>query len=175
MTTRKITWFLTISLFLFCTNTFSQTKYTGYFCTGPNELRPFKYTREYKKEGNDVFITLYKIYSETEGYYLNITATHYKSEQKIVVSIDDITVKSGGHISTSQISASQVDFYSNGNVNKMFGWAGEFKKMYDAQDVLPNDFALKFVSTKFENVKVVHIVKDEQLNSTKWYILDEKN
>ena len=126
------------------------TKYTGYFCTGMNELSPFKYTREYKQDG-DNYITLYKIYSPTEGYYLNITATHYKSENKIIISIDDITVKVGGHVSTQELT------YEEPSV-KIFGWPGMFKETYDAQNVLPNELALKFVSNKFQNVKVVSIV-----------------
>jgi len=32
---------------------------------------------------------------------------------------------------------------------------------------------LRFASDKFENINVVNIVKDDQENSTKWYILDD--
>lgn len=172
MKTKKIVGLLTISLLLLGTFGFAQTatKYTGYFCTGAtgNDLSPFKYTREYKNEGDGVFVTLYKIYSPTNGYYLNIKATHYKSEKRIVVDIDDITVKQYGHISTQEYSYDEPSL-------KMFGRQGAFKAQFDAQNVLPNELALKFVSGKYENVKVVHIVKDDQMNSTKWYILDEKN
>lgn len=168
--TKKTVGLLTILLILLTTNTFSQTttKFTGYFCTGVNEFSPFKYTREYKKEGDGVFITLYKIYSSTNGYYLNIKATHYKSEKRIVVDIDDITVKEFGHISTQEITYDEPSL-------KMFGRQGAFKAKFDAQNVLPNELAIKFVSTKYENIKVVNIVKDSQMNSTKWYVLDEKN
>ncbi len=145
------------------------TKYTGYFCTGASvdDNSPLKYTREYKQDG-DVFTTLYKIYSPTDGYYLNITATHYKSEKKIVVSIDDITVsKEFGHISTQEITYDEPSM-------KMFGYANALRANgMDEQGRLPNDLGLKFASIKFQNIKVVHIVKDS--STLKWYVLDEKN
>lgn len=156
---------MTLTLILLMSNAYSQTKYKGYFCTGANEFSPIQYTREYKEEG-DKYITIYKIYSSRNGYYLNITATHYKSEKRVVVDIDDITVKVGGHISTQEVSYDEPSM-------KMFGRQGAFKAQFDAQNVLPNEIAVKFVSSKYENVKVVHIAKDTGMNSTKWYVLDE--
>jgi hypothetical protein len=164
-----------IIILLFCLiaffptqNLFAQSaKYTGYYCTGLDDLTPIKYTREYT-EVADTFITTYKIYSPTYGHYLNITATHYKPEKKIVVSIDDITVSIGGHIHTEEIT------YDTPSM-KMFGRRGSFQSMFDAQGRLPNDLALKFVSKKYENVKVVNITRgvDYSDGSTSWYILDE--
>ena len=171
ITTKKIVGLLIISLILLATNIFSQTttKSTGYFCTGANELSPFKYTREYKKENDGAFVTLYKIYSPTEGYYLNIKATHYKFEKKIVVSIDDITVsKEFGHISAQEIIYEEPSL-------KMFGRANVFRAAgMDEQGRLPNDLGLKFADSKFQYIKVVNIVRDNQMNSAKWYVLDEK-
>ena len=158
---------LTLILVLTSTNAFLQIQYTGYFCTGVNQLSPFKYTREYKQEGSDTFITLYKIYSATNGYYLNITATHYKSEKKIVVNIDDITIKIGGHISTQEITYNELSL-------TLFGRPGRFKEMYDAQNVLPHELALKFVSNKFENVKIANVSRDVHGANLTWYVLDEK-
>ncbi|MEX0811101.1 MAG: hypothetical protein WD048_02715 [Chitinophagales bacterium] len=158
---------MTLTLILLMSNAYSQTKYKGYFCTGVNEFSPIQYTREYKEEG-DTYTTIYKIYSSRNGYYLNITATHYKSEKRVVVDIDDITVKVGGHISTQEVSYDEPSM-------KMFGRQGAFKAQFDAQNVLPNEIAVKFVSSKYENVKVVHIAKDTGMNSTKWYVLDEEN
>lgn len=140
-------------------------KYTGYFCTGVGKFAPFKYTRKYTESG-DTFITLYKI-SNKYGYYLNIKATHFKSQKKIVVDIDDISVKIYGHISTQEYVYEEPSL-------KWFGRQGSFKANFDAQNVLPNELALKFISGRFENVKVIHISKDTNMNSTKWYILDEK-
>ena len=44
---------------------------------------------------------------------------------------------------------------------------------WDKQNRLPNDLGVKFVSNKFENVKVNSIVKDNGYNATKWYVLDQ--
>ena len=165
VTTKKI---LICVLVLSFTNTFSQTtKYIGYFYTGVNNSLPLKYTREYKLQGGN-YVTLYKIISPTEGYYLNITATHYKKEKKIVVDIDDITVKIGGHVSTQEITYEEPSL-------KHFGRQGSFKQTFDAQNVLPNELELKFVDSKYEYIKVVTIARDDQMNYNKWYILDEKN
>ena len=95
--TKKIVGILILSLILLVINVFSQTlpKYTGYFISGADgNNSSFKYTREYLKDDSGNFITLYKIYDPEYGYYLNIMATHYKSEKKIVVDIDDVTVSS---------------------------------------------------------------------------------
>ena len=100
---------------------------------------------------------------------MKVTATHYKSEKKVVVSIDDVTVPSEyGHLSTQEITYEEPSL-------KMFGRQGDFKAMFDAQNVLPNEIAVKFVSGKFENVQVVHIAKNPSQETSKWYILDEKN
>jgi hypothetical protein len=152
-----------ISVLIF-TDAFAQKKYTGYFCTGVNENTPFQYSKEYI-EKKDTFITLYKIYSYNYGYYLNITATHYKTEKKTVVSIDDITVKTNGHISSQEIT------YENPSMTP-FGIVGYFKATVDAQNRLPDQLALKFFSSKFENVNIISVVKDDNLNSLKWYVLD---
>jgi len=74
-----------------------SSKFKGYLCTGDNEYSPFTYTRDYKQDG-DKYVTLYKIYSIDNGYYLNITATHLKSLKKISISIDDITVAKNSDI-----------------------------------------------------------------------------
>jgi hypothetical protein len=161
--------FTLLTVFIIFSQGYSQTtKYTGYFCTGVNEFSPFKYSREYKNENDTTYVTLYKIYSPTDGYYLNIKATHYTTKKQVVVDIDDISIKVGGHISTQEI------FYEEPSL-KMFGRQGSFKASFDAQNVLPNELALKFLSEKYQNIKVVYVVKDNSFNATKWYVLDEKN
>jgi len=42
----------------------------------------------------------------------------------------------------------------------------------DEQGRLPNNLALEFTDSKFENINVVDIIKDE--HSIQWYVLDEK-
>lgn len=163
---RFIKFNLVILLILFSINSNAQKKHTGYFCTGANKFSEFKYTREYS-EKQDTFITVYKIYNESYGHYLNITATHLKKEKKITVSIDDVTVPNG-HIYTHLLLYKEASM-------EIMGRMGEFKRTFDKQNLLPNEIAVYFVSPKFENIKVMHAMKDLGINSTKWYILDEEN
>ncbi len=141
--------------------------YTGSFCTGPDEYSPITFTREYQKSG-DNFITLYKISSTENGYYLNITATHLKSLKKITVGIDDITVNTNGHISSQEFKYDEPS-------TEAFGYRGYFQEQFDAQQKLPFDLALKFTSREFQYVKIASVVRDNQMGSTKWYLLDNKN
>jgi len=158
----------------FFPNAFSQTKtkYKGYFCTGVNKNSPFTYTREYKKDSGN-FVTLYKISTAQNGYYLDITATHYKAEKKVVVVIDDVYTKGtpfySGPVRTQEI-------YYDAPALKLFGTQGIVKQSMDGQNALPNELALKFTNNKYDYVKVASIAKGvDNLYALKWYVLDEKN
>ncbi len=158
-------------LSLISTNLLSQNsamKYSGYLCRGINDNIPFRYTREYKKDG-DNFVTIYKIYSLTAGYIQKITCTHYKSEKKVSISIDDITVSGGmGHLDTEE------ETYESLNL-KPFGRRGAVQEMFDAQSRLPNDLEVKFVSIKYDYIKVMNVTRGFNTYSgqTEWYVLDK--
>lgn len=140
----------------------------GSLCTGDNQFSRLTYKREYKHEGNN-FITVYKISSSENGYYLNITATHNKSKKNIIISVDDITVdKQFGHISTQKMSYKEPSL-------EVFGRTNIFKANgMDAQGRLPNNLELQFTGGAFENINVINIVRDDQIDATKWYVLDKE-
>lgn len=166
--TKAIKGLMTISLVLFMTNAYSQTKYTGYeYDLNTDDYYPFKYTREYKEEG-DTFITIYKIYHPTKGHHaFTVTATHYKSEKKVKVDVEDAGGGIFAHINdeeTTYETPSMEPFGFRGTVGALGG------------NRVPNQLMVKFVSNKYENVKVVHINASEPGTSNFYfYVLDEKN
>lgn len=165
--TKVIKGLMTISLVLFMTNAYSQTKYTGYeYDLNTDDYYPFKYTREYKEEG-DTFITIYKIYHPTKGHHaFTVTATHYKSEKKVKVDVEDAGGGIFAHINdeeTTYETPSMEPFGFRGTVGALGG------------NRVPNQLMVKFVSNKYENVKVVHINASEPGTSNFYfYVLDEK-
>lgn len=142
----------------------AQKRYSGHFVHALDWYQ-ITFTREFQ-ENENVFTTIYRISSRENGYYLDVKATHYKNEKKIVVDIDDVTVKGGVHISTQELTYEVPS-------TEMFGLKGAFKAQFDAQNQLPNKILVQFVSNKFENVKVLEIRKgDQYYNQQKWYRLD---
>ena len=142
------------------------SEFNGFFCTENGEYLPLTYTRQYEHEG-DNFTTIYKVSQPGNGYFLNIIATHYKSKKKIIINIDDVSVsKELGHISTQEFT------YENPSLER-FGRPNLLRANgMDEQGRLPNNLALEFTDSKFENINVVDIIKDE--HSIQWYVLDEK-
>jgi len=166
--TKAVKGLMTITLVLFMTNAYSQTKYTGYeYDLNTDDYYPFKYTREYKEEGA-IFKTIYKIYHPTKGHHaFTVTATHYKSEKKIKVDVEDAGGGIFAHINdeeTTYETPSMEAFGFRGSVGALGG------------NRVPNQLMVKFVSNKYENVKVVHINASEPGTSNFYfYVLDEKN
>lgn len=166
--TKAIKGLMTISLVLFMTNAYSQTKYTGYeYDLNTDDYYSFKYTREYKEDG-DIYKTIYKIYHPTKGHHaFTVTATHYKSEKKVKVDVEDAGGGIFAHINdeeTTYETPSMEAFGFRGSVGALGG------------NRVPNQLMVKFVSNKYENVKVVHINASEPGTSNFYfYVLDEKN
>ena len=156
-----------LTVFANPTKTFGQTKYTGYqYVMNDDDYYSFKYTREYKEEGN-VYTTIYKIYHPTKGYHtIKITATHYKFENKVKVDVKDAGGGIFAHINdeeTTYETASMEPFGFRGTVGALGG------------NRVPNQLMVKFVSNKFENVKVVHVNGTEPgTDNFIFYVLDEK-
>ncbi len=159
---------LTITLVLFMTNiSYSQTKYTGYeYDLSTDDYYPFKYTREYNEDGN-VYKTIYKIYHPTKGHHaFTVTATHYKSEKKVKV---DVEQAGGGIFAHIRDEETTYDTPSM----KAFGFRGTVGTL--GGNRVPNQLMVKFVSSKFENVKVVHVGSSDPTSSNFYfYVLDEK-
>jgi len=147
---------------------YSQTKYTGYeYDLNTDDYYPFKYTREYKEEG-DVFKTIYKIYHPTKGHHaFTVTATHYKSEKKVKVDVEDAGGGIFAHINNEETT------YETPSM-EAFGYRGTVGAL--GGNRVPNQLMVKFVSNKYQNVKVVHINASEPGTSNFYfYVLDEKN
>lgn len=159
---------MTISFLFIFTSAFTQTKYTGYqYVLNDDEFYAFKYTREYQEEG-DVYKTIYKIYHPTKGYHtITITATHYKSDKKVVVEVEDAN---GGIFASMN---KEETTYETPSLDA-FGFRGAVGGLGGKR--VPNQLMVKFVSYKYENVKVVHVNGTEPGTSNFiFYVLDEKN
>lgn len=166
--TKTLKSLLTLMLILFISNAYSQTKFTGYeYDIDTDDYYPFKYTREYKEDG-DIYKTIYKIYHPTKGHHaFTVTAIHYKSEKKVTVDVEDAGGGIFAHINkeeTTYETPSMEAFGFRGTVGALGG------------NRVPNQLMVKFVSNKFQNVKVVHINATEPGSSKFYfYVLDEKN
>ena len=167
---------LTLTIGLFATSmtygqttkkaTTAQTLMTGYqYLMSTNNFTSFKYSRTFSTSG-DNFVTKYKIYHPVKGtYILTITATHYKSDKKVEVVIEDTN---GGIFSeinkeeTTYETPSLATFGFRGSVGALGG-----KKV-------PNQLAVKFTSAKFENVKIASVLGSHENNDFEFFVLDEK-
>lgn len=150
---------------LFVGNIYSQTKYTGYYYSvNLDDYSSFKYTREYKENGN-VYETIYKIYHPTKGFHIyTVIAKHIKSEKKIIVRSENA---GGGNFS---LLNEEDTTYENPSM-EFFGYGG----ISNFTDNAPNQLMVKFVSDKYENVKVAHLYASKENSDYHFFILDEEN
>ncbi len=116
----------------------------------------FRYTREYKENG-DNYITIYTIYHPiTNRHSHTITATNYKSEKLIVVSVDDAKGNIFSHIreekTTYEIPSEEI-----------FGFRGVCGEL--AGDRCPNQLSVGFVSDRYENVNVFEVASSRPESS----------
>jgi len=158
----------TVLLTVFLTSAYSQTKYTGYqYVLNSDDYISFKYTREYKTVGEN-YVTIYKIYHPTKGHHaFTITATHYTADKKVKVDVEDAGGGIFAHINSEETT------YETPSLEP-FGFRGSVGALGGKR--VPNQLMVKFVSNKFENVKVVHVNATEPgTNNFYFYVLDEKN
>ena len=147
----------------------NPTLYTGYaYVLSSDDYIAIKYNRTYSGS-SDLFVTKYTIYHPTKGYaWMTVTATHDKINKKVDVSIDDTNEGVFSHINDETTS------YENASVEP-FGFRGAVGALSGKR--VPNQLEVKFVSNKFENVKVIHVLGSDKtdFNNTMYFILDEKN
>lgn len=163
---------LTVAIALLSLTTFAQTKsgqtlYTGYqYVVADDEYYDFKYSRKYSGSV-DEFVTTYTIYHPTKGYaYITITAKHYRSMKKVVVSVDFANEGILSHINSEETT------YETPSIDP-FGFRGSFGVIGGKR--VPNQLLVKFASNKFENVKVAHInATSPGTDDIIFYVLDEK-
>lgn len=147
-----------------------QTFHKGYvYHLGYDDYYPFKYTREYQEEEN-IYTTIYKLYHPQKGSHnYTITAVHDKLKKNVKVDIEKI----GGGIFFSEIREEETS-YEVASM-KPFGFRGNIGVL--GGNKVPNQLMVKFVSNKYENVKIVHVFGTPKVTPDDWYfyILDEKN
>lgn len=121
----------------------SQVLMTGYqYLMSKNDFTSFKYSRILSAFG-DNFITKYKIYHPVTGkYFLTITATHYKSEKKVEVVVEDAN---GGIFSDINKEETTYEIPTLAP----FGFRGAVGGLGGKK--VPNQLAVKFTNAKFEN------------------------
>ena len=167
--TKTLKGLLALTLILFVSTAYSQTKYTGYaYVLNSDDYVTIKYTREYSGSG-DEFVTKYTIYHPTKGYaWITVTATHNRADKTVKISVDDTNEGIFSHINDEETT------YETPSL-EAFGFRGSVGAL--AGKRVPNQLMVKFVSNKFENVKVVHVLGSEKsdFNNTMYFVLDEKN
>jgi hypothetical protein len=144
-----------------------QVVYTGIqYLLSTDTDRPIKYTRNYSG-GGDEFVTTYKLYHPTKGYHaITITATHFKALKKVEVKVVDAGGGLFSDINTEEITYEAPSMES-------FGYRGSVGAL--GGDRVPNQLMVKFASSKFENVKIAHIMGFHEDNEWEFFILDVKN
>jgi len=144
----------------------AQKYYSGYqYIVSIDDFVKFKYSRNYS-ESVDEFVTTYKIYHPVKGHHIKtITATHYKSEKKIVVKV----MNAGGGM-FADINTEKTTYKTPSLAP--FGIPGPFNLI--GGNRVPFKLLVIFVSSKFENVKVVHVYGTAMGGSKHiFYVLDE--
>lgn len=167
--TKTLKGLLALTLILFVSTAYSQTKYTGYaYVLNSDDYVTIKYTRAYSGS-SDEFVTKYTIYHPTKGYaWITVTATHNRADKTVKISVDDTNEGIFSHINDEETT------YETPSL-EVFGFRGSVGAL--AGKRVPNQLMVKFVSNKFENVKVVHVLGSEKsdFNNTMYFVLDEKN
>lgn len=166
--TIKVLMIVTLCLFT-SNNAYTQTKLSGsLYLLSSNKYVPLKYTRTYRTSG-DEFLTKYTIYHPKKGYaWMTVTATHNKIDKSVKVSVEDTNDGIFSQIHDEETiyeTPTMEPFGFRGNVGALAG-----KRT-------PNQLMVKFVSNKYENVKVVHVWGSDvsDFENTYFFVLDEKN
>ena len=146
-------------------NTYAQKYYTGYqYTVNSDEVIKFKYTREYIEE-EDLYTTIYKIYDLDKGKHaITVTAVHYKPEKRVVVEVEDA---SGGFFSDMNKEETTYEEPSS----EPFGFRGSIGALIGKK--VPNQLKVKFVSEKYENIKVMDIMSLREYGTYQFLVLDD--
>lgn len=165
----KIKTILLIALILtfFQNEIFAQNFLYGYqYDMNTDNYTKFEYTRSFSGSG-DEYTTTYNIYHPTKGYHaVTVTAIHKVSEKKIIVNVRFAT---GGLLSDICTEETTYDIPAL----EPFGFRGLIAEFGGSR--VPNQLMVKFVSTKYENVKVMHVNGSIPSESEFiFYVLDEK-
>lgn len=119
------------------------TKYAYYYNVGLDEAVKRRYTAKYIME-DDTYVTVYKVYEYGNKVAHTVKAYHDKNKKEVKVEVDE-----GNGCLLCWISEAETDY--DVPDRKLFGYRGMSALL---QDHVPNQIAVKFVSNKYEHVKV---------------------
>jgi hypothetical protein len=128
--------------------------------------RKIQFKKEYSQLGDSVFITTYKIFSQSSGNHIyTVTAEHFRNQKLIVVTNSE--PEEGMFSNLGKIEV-RID-YENPDL-KPFGKLGVVRGINGS--ISPNLCLAQFVSSKYENVNIIEV----QINSNNqmFFILDNK-
>ena len=140
-------------------------KLIGYqYLVSTDNYTRFNYTRTYSHSGGQ-YITTYKLYHPISGLHtITITATHYKFEKRVEVSVE---YANGGLFSS--INNEQVTYGTPTSTS--FGFRGSVSAL--GGNRVPNQLEVKFSSSAFENVKVLSVAGSHENNDFEFFLLDK--
>lgn len=133
---------------------------------------PISYMRSYSKVGKHVFKTTYNIYNQQQKLITVVTALHNKKTHNIEVSVKDLEIK-GFPIVNMERTGYDVPYMGRfGSIGKV-GAVGKGRSRTTA----PGQLTVKFVSRRFDYLKVVHIADahEDSGKELQVYILDERS
>lgn len=159
-----------VSIFLLLSNMhiYAQTRLKGLlYDFGLDDYIAIQYKRSYHNTGT-TYTTKYSVFHPTKGYeWIVVKATHDALNKIINVSVDDANGGLFFHVNDEMVT------YDSPSL-KPFGKRGMVGQMGGKR--IPNQLMVHFVSNKFENVKVGHILassKTENLDRSIYLLLDE--
>lgn len=145
-----------------------QTEFTGHqYVLSDDTFYPFTFKRMYSETGGN-FITKYTIFDQNSSQALmTVTATHYKSQKKVSVSVDYADNRVFAHINDEEVT------YTTPDLDK-FGYGGPVRAINGNR--VPDQLTVKFVDNKFEKIKVCCVMSSakDNFNSTSFLVLDNK-
>jgi hypothetical protein len=125
----------------------AQAQYSGYTYLSSGNVS-MSYSKSYTESGN-TFTTTYKT-KDSHGYSYTVKAVHYKSDKKIVVTIDD---NAGGILALHHVETINYTVERDG----IFGLRGDGNILDGSY---PYICAVSFTSAKKQNIEVYEVIID---------------
>lgn len=131
---------------------------------------PVLYTRSYSKPGKKLYTTTYNVYNESRQRKVVVIAVHNKEKHTVEVSVRDFELKGFPVVNSEQTTYSVPYMGRFGAIGKV-GAIGKGKSRTSA----PGQLTVKFVSKKYDYLKVVHIADahEDSGKELQVYVLDE--
>jgi hypothetical protein len=130
----------------------------------------FNYTRNFSTSGKNLFLTTYTVYDASGTAIRNIVAIHNKKSKMVEVTVKDLE-HSGFPVMNVERTQYSAPFMGRFGSTGKVGLMGNTK----AGVIGPGQLTVKFVSRKFDYIKVVHISgpHEDARKNLQVYVLDE--